>query len=62
MEQNKGSTLKLKNLIVLIGLFHKHQWVFGIVIGYLPDIPAYGLVLNLGAGGIIIGYKIIVTD
>ncbi len=36
---------------------HEKHWVFGIVVGYLEEIPAYGLVLNFGAGGIIIGIK-----
>lgn len=36
---------------------HERHFVFGITIGYLEEIPAYGLVINLGAGGIIIGYK-----
>lgn len=37
---------------------HEQFINFGIVFGYLEEIPAYGLVINLGAGGIIIGYKI----
>jgi hypothetical protein len=37
---------------------HERYWVFGITIGYLEEIPAYGLVINLGAGGIIIAYHI----
>lgn len=36
---------------------HERHWVFGVVIGYLEEVPAYGLVINLGAGGIIIGFK-----
>ena len=40
-----------------IGLYERY-FNFGIMFGFLEDIPAYGLVINLGAGGIIIGYKV----
>ena len=39
----------------VLGALHEHHWVFGLVIGRLPEIPAVGVVVNLGAGGIIIG-------
>lgn len=40
---------------------HEEHWVFGIVIGkitFSENEKALGFVLNLGAGGMIVGYKL----
>lgn len=42
----------------LLVALHERHWVFGLVVGYLEEIPAYGVVFNVGAGGVIIGYMV----
>jgi len=50
--------------VIVLGRFclaiavHEDHWVFGLVIGRLPEIPAIGVVFNLGAGGVIVGYHL----
>ena len=53
----RNINMTFKRLLITWAL-HERHWVFGINIGYLEEIPAYGIVFNLGAGGIIIGYLV----
>ena len=42
---------------VITAALHERHWIFGISLGEIPEIPAWGVILNLGAGGIIFGWK-----